>query len=411
MATGAIAKAKPRVEVRESVFHWEGRDKNGRVVKGEMRAGGESVVAASLRRRGVMVSKIKKQSFSRGRKITGKDLALFTRQLSTMLKAGVPLMQSFDIVGRGHANPSMARLMNDIRMDVETGTSLNQAFRKYPLYFDPLFCNLVAAGEQAGILETLLDRLAMYQEKTIALKGKIKKALFYPVMIILVAVLVTSIIMIFVIPSFKTVFTSFGADLPAPTLVVIAMSDFLVKYWYIVFGILFGGIYFLVQAWRRSAKVQATIDRLVLKLPVLGEMLQKASIARWSRTLATTFAAGVPLVEALDSVGPASGNSVYKEATKSIQTEVNVGTSLAQSMQNTGVFPNMAVQMTQIGEESGSLDSMLSKVADYYEREVEETVDALASLLEPMIMVILGVIIGGIVIAIYMPIFKLGQVV
>jgi type IV pilus assembly protein PilC len=411
MATGAVAKAKPRVEVRESVFHWEGRDKNGRVVKGEMRAGGESVVAASLRRRGVTVSKIKKQSFSRGRKITPKDLALFTRQLSTMLKAGVPLMQSFDIVGRGHANPSMARLMNDIRMDVETGTSLNQAFRKYPLYFDPLFCNLVAAGEQAGILETLLDRLAMYQEKTIALKGKIKKALFYPVMIILVAILVTAIIMIFVIPSFKTVFTSFGADLPAPTLVVIAMSDFFVKYWYIVFGILFGGIYFLVQAWRRSPKVQAVIDRSVLKLPVLGEMLQKASIARWSRTLATTFAAGVPLVEALDSVGPAAGNYVYKEATKSVQSEVNVGTSLAQAMQNTGVFPNMAVQMTQIGEESGSLDSMLSKVADYYEREVDETVDALSSLLEPMIMVILGVIIGGIVIAIYMPIFKLGQVV
>jgi len=411
MATQAIAKSKPRMEVRESVFHWEGRDKNGRVVKGEMRAGGESVVAASLRRRGVMVQKIKKQSFSRGRKITEKDLALFTRQLSTMLKAGVPLMQSFDIVGRGHANPSMARLMNDIRMDVETGTSLNQAFRKYPLYFDPLFCNLVAAGEQAGILETLLDRLAMYQEKTIALKGKIKKALFYPVAIILVAILVTAVIMIFVIPSFKSVFTSFGADLPAPTQIVIAMSDFFVSYWYIMFGIVFGGIYFLIQAWRRSAKVQATIDRLLLKLPVLGEMLQKASIARWSRTLATTFAAGVPLVEALDSVGPAAGNAVYKEATKSVQTEVNVGTSLAQAMQNTGVFPNMAIQMTQIGEESGSLDSMLSKVADYYEREVDETVDALASLLEPMIMVVLGVIIGGIVIAIYMPIFKLGQVV
>jgi type IV pilus assembly protein PilC len=411
MATGAIAKTKPRVEVKESVFHWEGRDKNGRVVKGEMRAGGESVVAASLRRRGVMVSKIKKQSFRRGRKITHKDLALFTRQLSTMLKAGVPLMQSFDIVGRGHANPSMARLMNDIRMDVETGTSLNQAFRKYPLYFDPLFCNLVAAGEQAGILETLLDRLAMYQEKTIALKGKIKKAMFYPVTIILVAILVTAVIMIFVIPSFKSVFTSFGADLPAPTLVVVAMSDFFVKYWYIVFGLLFGGIYFLVQAWRRSPKVQAIVDRTLLKLPVLGEMLQKASIARWSRTLATTFAAGVPLVEALDSVGPAAGNYVYKEATKSVQTEVNVGTSLAQAMQNTGVFPNMAVQMTQIGEESGSLDSMLSKVADYYEREVDETVDALSSLLEPLIMVILGTIIGGIVIAIYLPIFKLGQVV
>jgi len=411
MATGAIAKAKPRVEVKESVFQWEGRDKNGRVVKGEMRAGGESVVAASLRRRGVMVSKIKKQSFSRGRKITQKDLALFTRQLSTMLKAGVPLMQSFDIVGRGHANPSMARLMNDIRMDIETGTSLNQAFRKYPIYFDALFCNLVAAGEQAGILETLLDRLAMYQEKTIALKGKIKKALFYPIAIIMVAILVTAVIMIFVIPSFKSVFTSFGADLPAPTLIVIAMSDFFVKYWYVMFGILFGGIYFLVQAWKRSPKVQAIVDRSLLKLPVLGEMLQKASIARWSRTLATTFAAGVPLVEALDSVGPSSGNYVYKEATKSVQTEVNVGTSLAQAMQNTGVFPNMAVQMTQIGEESGSLDSMLSKVADYYEREVDETVDALASLLEPMIMVVLGVVIGGIVIAIYMPIFKLGQVV
>jgi type IV pilus assembly protein PilC len=409
MATGTIAK--PRVEVKEAVFRWEGRDKNGRVVKGEMRAGGDSVVAAALRRRGIMATKIKKQSFSRGRKITQKDLALFTRQLSTMLKAGVPLMQSFDIVGRGHANPSMARLMNDIRMDVETGTRLNQAFRKYPLYFDPLFCNLVAAGEQAGILETLLDRLAMYQEKTIALKGKIKKALFYPVMIILVAILVTAVIMIFVLPSFKSVFTSFGADLPAPTLVVIAMSDFFVAYWYIVFGLLFSGIYFLVQAWKRSPRVQATIDRLALKLPVLGEMLQKAAIARWSRTLATTFAAGVPLVEALDSVGPSAGNAVYKEATKQVQTEVNIGTSLAQSMQNTGVFPNMAIQMTQIGEESGSLDSMLSKVADYYEREVDETVDALSSLLEPMIMVILGVIIGGIVIAIYMPIFKLGQVV
>jgi type IV pilus assembly protein PilC len=409
MATGAIAK--PRVEVRESNYHWEGRDKNGRVVKGDMRAGGESVVAASLRRRGIMATKIKKQSFSRGRKITDKDLALFSRQLSTMLKAGVPLMQAFDIVGKGHANPSMARLMNDIRTDVETGTSLNQAFRKFPLYFDPLFCNLVAAGEQAGILETLLDRLATYQEKTIALKGKIKKALFYPVMIILVAILVTAVIMIFVIPSFKSVFTSFGADLPAPTLVVIAMSDFFVAYWYIVFGIMFGGVYFLLQAWRRSPKVQATVDRLMLKIPVLGEMLQKASIARWSRTLATTFAAGVPLVEALDSVGPAAGNAVYKEATKQVQTEVNIGTSLAQSMQNTGVFPAMAVQMTSIGEESGSLDSMLSKVADYYEREVDETVDALSSLLEPMIMVILGVIIGGIVIAIYMPIFKLGQVV
>jgi type IV pilus assembly protein PilC len=409
MATGAIAR--PKEIVRESVFHWEGRDKAGRVVKGEMRAGGESVVAAALRRRGVMATKIKKQTFARGRKISEKDLAVFTRQLSTMLRAGVPLLQCFDIIGRGHGNPSMARLLNDIRMDIETGTSLNQAFRKYPIYFDPLFCNLVAAGEQAGILETLLDRLAQYKEKTLALKGKIKKAMFYPLMIILVAILITSVIMVFVIPSFKTVFTNFGADLPAPTLAVIAMSDFFVDYWYVLLFGSVGGIYFLIQAWKRSPRVQMTIDRLILKPPVIGELMVKASVARWSRTLSTTFAAGVPLVEALDSVGPASGNAVYKEATKQIQSEVNIGTSLAQAMQNTGAFPNMAVQMTSIGEESGSLDSMLSKVADYYEREVDETVDALASLIEPMIMVVLGVIIGGIVIAIYLPIFKLGQVI
>ncbi len=409
MATGVIAR--PREPAREALFHWEGRDKQGRVVKGEMRAGGESVVAASLRRRGIMVSRIKKQTFSRGRKITEKDLALFTRQLSTMLRAGVPLMQCFDIVGRGHSNPSMSRLLNDIRMDVETGTSLNQAFRKYPIYFDPLFCNLVAAGEQAGILETLLDRLATYKEKTLALKGKIKKALFYPAMIVLVAILITSIIMIFVIPAFKGVFTSFGADLPAPTLAVIAMSDFFTAWWHLLLFGTGGAIYFLIQAWKRSPKVQMFFDRLILKPPVIGQLMVKASIARWSRTLATTFAAGVPLVEALDSVGPAAGNAVYKEATKQIQTEVNIGTSLALAMQNTGVFPNMAVQMTSIGEESGSLDSMLSKVADYYEREVDETVDALSSLIEPIIMVVLGVIVGGIVIAIYLPIFKLGQVV
>jgi type IV pilus assembly protein PilC len=305
----------------------------------------------------------------------------------------------------------MSRLINDIRMDVETGTSLNQAFRKYPMYFDALFCNLVAAGEQAGILETLLDRLALYKEKTLALKGKIKKALFYPTMIILVSIAITAIIMIFVIPSFKQVFASFGADLPAPTLFVMAMSDFFVKYWYVALLGAGGGFYFAYTAWKRSPKVQMLVDRLLLKPPVIGELITKASIARWSRTLSTTFAAGVPLVEALDSVGPASGNAVYKEATKLIQNEVNVGTSLAVAMQNSGVFPPMAVQMTSIGEESGSLDSMLSKVADYYEREVDEAVDAMASLLEPLIMVVLGVVIGGIVVAIYLPIFKLGQVV
>jgi len=410
MATGAIAKPRAAA-VQESLFVWEGRDKTGKIVRGEMRAGGESVVAAALRRRGIAQPKIKKQVFSRGKKITEKDLALFTRQLSTMLRAGVPLMQSFDIISRGHSNPSMSRLLMDIRSDVETGTSLSQAFRKYPLYFDPLFCNLVAAGEQAGILETLLDRLATYKEKTLALKGKIKKALFYPVMIILVAILITAIIMYFVIPSFKQVFTSFGADLPYPTLVVIAMSDFVVANWYwMLFGSL-GALYFGYQAWRRSPSFQRLVDRYMLRIPVIGELLQKAAVARWARTLSTTFAAGVPLVDALDSVGPASGNAVYKDATKQIQSEVNVGTSLAQSMQNSGVFPNMAVQMTSIGEESGALDSMLSKVADYYEREVDETVDALASLIEPVIMVVLGVIIGGIVVAIYLPIFKLGQVV
>ena len=409
MATGAVARG--REMVRESLYLWEGRDKAGRTVRGEMRAGGESVVAASLRRRGILASKIKKQTLPRGRRISGKDLALFTRQLSTMLRAGVPLMQCFDIVGRGHSNPSMSRLLNDIRSDVETGTSLNQAFRKYPLYFDALFCNLVAAGEQAGILEALLDRLATYQEKTIALKGKIKKALFYPTMIIGVAILVTAVIMIFVIPAFEQVFTSFGANLPTPTLIVIGLSHFFVNYWYLLLIGSFGSGYFLYQSWRRSPTVQMAVDRFLLKPPVIGQLIQKATIARWTRTLATTFAAGVPLVEALDSVGPASGNAVYKEATRQIQNEVNIGTSLAQSMQNVGVFPPMAVQMTAIGEESGSLDSMLSKVADYYEREVDDTVDALASLIEPLIMVILGGIIGSIVVAIYLPIFKLGQVV
>lgn len=408
MATSVAAN--PRNQVREALFTWEGRDKNGRMARGEMRASGESVVAAALRRRGMTSVKIKKRAFSRGRRITEKDLALFTRQLSTMLKAGVPLMQSFDIIGRGHSNPSVQRLLNDIRSDVETGTSLNQAFRKFPRYFDPLFCNLVAAGEQAGVLDMLLDRLATYQEKTLALKGKIKKAMFYPVMVVLVSILITAIIMIFVIPSFKQIFGQYGATLPAPTMFVIMVSDFFVNYWWIMlFGTL-GAVYFLVQAWKRSPAARMVMDRMLLKAPVIGPLMTKASVARWSRTLSTTFAAGVPLVEALDSVGPATGNAVYREATKQIQSEVNVGTALAQAMQNSSVFPNMAVQMTSIGEESGSLDAMLSKVADYYEREVDETVDALSSLIEPIIMVVLGVIIGGIVIAIYLPIFKLGQV-
>jgi type IV pilus assembly protein PilC len=408
---GAAGGRKREAAVRENVYLWEGRDKTGRTVRGEMRAGGESVVAALLRRRGILATKIKKQTLPRGKKISGKDLAMFTRQLATMMRAGVPLLQCFDIVGRGAANPALGRLLFDIRADVETGTSLNQAFRKYPIHFDALFCNLVAAGEQAGILESLLDRLATYQEKTLAIRGKIKKALFYPVMIVAVAVLVTAIIMVFVIPSFKEVFTSFGAELPLPTQIVIKLSDFFVSYWYLMVLGTSGLFYFALQSWKRSPAVQAAVDRLMLRLPVIGELLRKASIARWTRTLATTFAAGVPLVEALDSVGPASGNSVFKEATRQIQGEVNVGTTLAQSMQNSNVFPAMAVQMTAIGEEAGALDSMLSKVADYFEREVDDTVDALSSMLEPLIMVILGLVIGSIVVAIYMPIFKLGQVV
>src|SRR5882762_5389340 len=281
MATGAMARQ--RELVREFLYLWEGRDKAGRVVRGEMRAGGESVVAASLRRRGIVATRIKKQTLPRGRRISAKDLALFTRQLSTMLRAGVPLMQCFDIVGRGHSNPAMSRLLNDIRSDVETGTSLNQAFRKYPLYFDALFCNLVAAGEQAGILETLLDRLATYQEKTIALKGKIKKALFYPTTIILVAILVTSVIMIFVIPAFKQVFTSFGADLPAPTLMVIAMSDFMRAYWPALLIGVSGGVWGFFELWKRSIPVQVYMDRLMLKVPVFGDLIKKSTIARWTR--------------------------------------------------------------------------------------------------------------------------------
>jgi type IV pilus assembly protein PilC len=328
-----------------------------------------------------------------------------------MMKAGVPLLQAFDIVGKGHSNAAVQKVLMTIKVNVETGSSLSQAFRGFPEQFDDLFCNLVAAGEQAGILDTLLDRLATYKEKIIAIKGKIKSALFYPISIVVVAFIITAIIMIFVIPSFKTVFASFGAQLPLATEIVIAMSDFIVDWWWIILLGFGGGLYFLIQAWKRSPKVQLVLDRTLLKMPVLGDLVVKASVARWSRTLATTFAAGVPLVEALDSVGPASGNAVYKDATRSVQSEVNMGTALAVAMQNTNVFPNMAVQMTSIGEESGSLDAMLSKVAEYYEREVDDTVDALASLIEPVIMVVLGVIIGGLVIAIYLPIFKMGQVV
>ena len=411
MATAAVVRSPKAPEIKQIEYLWEGKDKSGKIVKGELRAGGEAMVAAVLRRRGMHDVKIKKATRKSGKKITEKDIALFTRQLATMMKAGVPLLQSFDIVGKGHNNPRVTRLLMEIKTDVETGTSLNEAFRKHPLYFDQLFCNLVAAGEQAGILDTLLDRLATYKEKILAIKSKIKSALFYPVAIIAAAFLITAIIMIFVIPAFKTLFSNFGATLPMPTLVVMAISDVFVKYWWLIFGSLGGGLYGFLYTWKRSLKMQAVMDRIMLKLPVFGALIHKAATARWSRTLSTMFAAGVPLVESLDSVAGAAGNQVFFEATKSIQKEVSGGTSLTVAMQNSGIFPSMVLQMCAIGEEAGALDAMLSKVADFYEAEVDDAVAAISSLMEPVIMVVLGTLIGGLVVAMYLPIFKMGQVV
>ncbi len=404
----ATAKSKG---AKELVFEWEGKDRNGKQVRGEIRAGGENQVQSALRRQGVIPTKIKKRRMSAGRSIKPKDLAIFTRQLATMMKAGVPLLQAFDIVGRGNPNPRVTKLLNDIRTDVETGTSLSVAFRKFPLYFDNLYCNLVEAGESAGILDQLLDRLAVYMEKTEAIKSKIKSALMYPITVLIVAFVVVAVIMIFVIPAFKEVFSSFGGELPMPTLVVIAMSEFFVKYWYLIFGGIGGGFYFFMESWKRNEKMQQFMDRVMLKLPIFGTLVDKSCIARWTRTLSTMFAAGVPLVEALDSVGGAAGNSVYTAATLKIQHEVSTGTALTVAMTNVNLFPSMVLQMCSIGEESGSIDHMLGKAADFYEAEVDDMVAGISSLMEPIIIVILGTVIGGIVVAMYLPIFKLGQVV
>ena len=408
MATAAAAR-KP--EIVEVTFRWVGQDRAGKTVRGEMQASGEAQVNAVLRRQGIKVTEVKKQRLGRGGSVSEKDITLFTRQLATMMKSGVPLLQAFDIVGKGHSNPAVARLLMTIKADVETGMNLKQAFEKHPLHFDALFCNLVGAGEAAGILESLLDRLATYKEKILGIKAKIKSALFYPIAIIVVAVVITAIIMIFVIPAFKEVFKSFGADLPTPTLIVMAMSDFVVANWFILFSTMGGSIYAFFWTWKRSVKMQMFMDRVVLKIPVFGDLIRKSSIARWTRTLATMFAAGVPLVEALGSVAGASGNYVYYVATKKIQAEVSTGSSLTSSMQGTEVFPSMVIQMAMIGEEAGSLDAMLGKVADFFEQEVDDTVEALASLMDPMIMVVLGTLIGGMVIAMYLPIFKLGSAV
>lgn len=397
---------------KQITYAWEGKDKKGKPMKGEMRASGEAVVKSTLRRQGITVTKVKKQSsFASKGKVTDKDITMFTRQLATMMKSGVPLLQAFDIVGKGHSNPAVAKLLGDIKADVETGSSLSAAFRKYPLYFDTLYCNLVGAGEQAGILESLLDRLATYKEKIQAIKSKIKSALVYPISIIVVAFIITAIIMIYVIPEFKKLFSGFGADLPAPTMIVMKLSDFFVEYWWAIFGSIGLGFWAFFYTWNRSEKMQFAMDRLLLKIPIFGPLIRKATLARFARTLSTMFAAGVPLVDALDSVAGAAGNKVYYDATKKIQSEISTGTGLTAAMQNTEVFPNMMMQMSAIGEESGALDSMLSKVADFYEGEVDDAVAAISSLMEPVIMVVLGTLIGGLVIAMYMPIFKMGSVV
>jgi len=406
----AVAKKEGK-DVKQFNFTWTGKDKSGKIVKGEIRASGESLVVATLRRQGIQVQNVKKARTGSGKKITEKDITVFTRQLAVMMKAGVPLLQAFEIVGRGHANPSVGKLLMDIKTDVETGSSLAQSFRKYPNYFDALFCNLVGAGEQAGILDSLLDRLATYKEKILAIKGKIKGALFYPVAVIIVSIIVVAVIMIFVIPAFKQVFASFGADLPGPTLMVMALSDWFLSSWWWFFPGLIGGVWFFFYMWKRSVTMQRFMDRLALRVPVFGDVIRKASIARWCRTLSTMFAAGVPLVESLDSVAGAAGNYVYYAATKQIQAEVSSGTALTAAMTNSGVFPPMVLQMVAIGEEAGALDSMLSKVADFFEQEVDEAVESLSSLMEPMIMVFLGGLIGFIVVAMYLPIFKMGQAV
>jgi type IV pilus assembly protein PilC len=394
------------------VFAWEGTDKKGNRVKGESRGNNANLIKAELRRQGVVPLKVKKKSalgnVGKGKAITPKDIAIFSRQLATMMSSGVPLVQAFDIIGKGHENPNMQTLVMTVKGDVEGGSNLADSLRKHPLYFDDLVCNLVEAGEAAGVLDTLLDKIATYKEKTEALKSKIKKAMTYPAAVLVVAVIVTAILLIFVVPQFESLFKNFGADLPAFTQMVVNMSRFMQDYWYIVFGAIGAGVYAIMQAKQRSRKFNHFLDRAVLKAPVIGEIMRKAAIARYARTLSTMFAAGVPLVEALQSVAGATGNIVYSNAVLRMRDQVSTGQQLQLAMAQTGLFPNMVVQMVAIGEESGALDKMLSKVADFFEAEVDDAVDSLSSLLEPMIMAILGVLVGGLVIAMYLPIFKMG---
>ena len=398
---------------KEAPFTWEGVDRRGQRVKGKQLATSEAEVRAALRRQGVVPNRIRKQTqlFSSNQKITTGDIAVFSRQLATMMASGIPLVQAFEIVGQGHDNPSMQKLILDIKGDVEGGSALHEALAKHPLYFDDLFVNLVEAGEQAGALETLLDKIATYKEKTEAIKKKIKKALTYPVAVFVVAIVVTIILLVFVIPQFESLFQGFGADLPAFTRMVVDMSTFVrTKGYLLALGV--GGAAFTFMYFKkRSKKMRETLDRITLKLPIIGGIMEKSAIARYARTLSTMFAAGVPLVEALESVAGATGNIVYENAVMQMKDEVSTGQRLQQSMENTDLFPNMVIQMIAVGEESGQLDDMSAKVADFYEEDVDNAVDNLSSLIEPLIMAVLGVLVGGLVIAMYLPIFKMGSVV
>ncbi|VXB05297.1 Type 4 fimbrial assembly protein PilC [Pseudomonas sp. 8BK] len=400
--------------IKTSTFAWEGTDKKGSKVKGETSGQNPALIKAQLRKQGINPTKVRKKSaslLSAGKKIKPMDIALFARQMATMMKAGVPLLQSFEIIGEGLDNPNMRKLVDDIKQHVAAGNSFAASLRTRPEYFDDLFCNLVDAGEQAGALEDLLDRVATYKEKTEALKAKIKKAMNYPIAVVVVAIIVSAILLIKVVPQFESVFANFGAELPAFTQFVIGISQALQKWWFIILIAMFAALFTLGETKKRSEKFRNWIDRTALKAPIVGDIIYKSSVARYARTLATTFAAGVPLVEALDSVAGATGNIVFKSAVQKIKHDVSSGMQLNFSMRTTGAFPSMAIQMTAIGEESGALDMMLDKVASYYEAEVDNAVDGLTSLMEPLIMSVLGVLVGGLIIAMYLPIFQLGAVV
>jgi type IV pilus assembly protein PilC len=398
---------------RDMPFSWEGRDRKGQKVKGRTVAQNEQAVRGELRRQGIAATRIRKQSnaMRKGGKVNAGDIAIFSRQLATMLGAGIPLVQAFEIIGAGHDKPSMQKLLMEIKAEIEGGTSLHEALAKHPLYFDDLYVNLTEAGEQAGALESLLDKIATYKEKTEAIKKKVKKALFYPAAVLLVALVVTTILLIFVIPQFESLFKGFGADLPAFTQMVINLSRFIQSKGIYILVVLVAAVWFFLYTYKRSRKTREFLDRAMLRFPIIGPILNKAAIARFARTLSTMFQAGVPLVEALESVAGATGNIVYEDAIMKVRDEVATGQRLQRAMENTGLFPNMVVQMIAVGEESGSLDTMSGKVASFYEEDVDNAVDSMSSLLEPLIMAILGVLVGGLVIAMYLPIFKLGAVV